>query len=61
MVSTNCNEYTVSSFYIYTRAFISKENGVEVMKDRQLTIITVALTVVLLVQLIVALIFSWVV
>jgi hypothetical protein len=32
MVSANRNEYTVSSVYIYTRAFVSKENGVEVMK-----------------------------
>jgi DNA-directed RNA polymerase subunit RPC12/RpoP len=35
MVSTNCNEYTVSSVYIYTRAFISKENGVEVMRAKK--------------------------
>jgi hypothetical protein len=32
MVSANRNEYTVYSVYIYTRAFVSKENGVEVMK-----------------------------
>jgi hypothetical protein len=36
MVSTNRNEYTVSSVYIYTRAFISKENGVEMMNFMQM-------------------------
>jgi hypothetical protein len=28
-------EYTVSSVYIYTRAFVSKENGVEVMRAKK--------------------------
>jgi hypothetical protein len=35
MVSANRNEYTVYSVYIYTRVFISKENGVEVMKAQE--------------------------
>jgi len=39
MVSTNCNEHTVSSVYIYTRAFLPKENGVEVMLSTKTRVI----------------------